>query len=34
MVTTHRLNRSDAFESGDRLRPADIARMQDQVDAA
>jgi hypothetical protein len=34
VVTTHRLHRSDAFESRDRLRPADIARMQDQVDAA
>jgi len=34
VVTTGRLHRSDPFESRDGLGPADIARMQDQVNAA
>jgi hypothetical protein len=34
VVTPHGLNRGDAFESRDRLRPADITGVQDQVNAA
>jgi len=34
VVTSHRRHRSDALESRNRLRASDIARVQDQVDAA